>query len=368
MIIGIDGNEANVEHKVGVSVYTQKMLEYFAKMSSNNVSFKVFLRDVPRDTMPKETPYFTYEVVKGVPMWSQVFLPWRLYKKKDIDVFFSPAHYSPRFCPVPLVVTIHDLSYYYYPEEFLKKDLYKLDHWTAASISNAAEIVAVSKTTKKDIQKHFDIDEEHLHVIYNGFEKHLVPKDGTPLLKEYGLTKKKYLMYVGTLQPRKNIPILVEAFAIFHKTNPDYSLVIVGKHGWLFDDLFESVKKFDVEDSVVFTGFIPDTDVAQLYSNAFCFVLPSLYEGFGIPILEAMSYECPVICSHASSLPEIGGDACLYFDPKDTNDLLGKIVELHENKLTYTLLIAAGKKRVKEFSWKQSVRETLDVIIRACQG
>lgn len=368
MIVGIDGNEANVENKVGVSVYTQKMLEHFAKKSTDDVSFKVFLREAPSATMPKEKINFTYEVVKGAHMWSQVFLPWRLYKKRDIDVFFSPAHYSPRFCPVPLIVTIHDLSYYYYPEEFLRKDLYKLNNWTAASISKAAEIVAVSRTTKKDIQKYFDIDEDHLYVIYNGFEKHSIPKDGTKILKEYGLTKNKYLMYVGTLQPRKNIPTLVEAFATFYKTNPDYRLVIVGKHGWLFDNLFESVKKHDVENSVVFTGFIPDKDVAQLYSNAFCFVLPSLYEGFGIPILEAMSYGCPVISSHASSLPEIGGDACLYFDPKDSNDLLEKIVQLHENKSTYTSLIAAGKKRVKEFSWEQSARETLDVIMRACQG
>ncbi|MDA1316669.1 MAG: glycosyltransferase family 1 protein [bacterium] len=365
MIIGIDGNEANVEHKVGVSVYTQSMLEHFAKVSSTNTSFKVFLRSMPLPTMPKETPHYSYEVIKGSRMWSQVFLPWRLYKKKDIDVFFSPAHYSPRYCPVPLVVTIHDLSYYYYPDEFLKKDLYKLTNWTAASIGKAREIIAVSKTTKKDIQKYFDVDEEHLHVIYNGFEKHTLPKNGIDVLKEYDLIKQKYLMYVGTLQPRKNIPTLVEAFAAFHKTNKDFKLVIVGKHGWLFDNLFESVKKYNVEDAVIFTGFIPDEKVAQLYSNAFCFVLPSLYEGFGIPILEAMSYRCPVISSHASSLPEIGADACLYFDPKDSNDLQEKISMLYENKSTYSTLIKAGEDRVKNFSWEQSAKDTLDVIIQA---
>jgi len=315
--------------------------------------------------MPKEKPHFTYEVVKGVRMWSQIFLPYRLYRKKDIDVFFSPAHYSPRFCPVPFVVTIHDLSYYYYPEEFLKKDLYKLRTWTATSISNATEIIAVSKTTKKDIQKHFDIDEEHLHVVYNGFKKHTLPKNNAGVLKLYGLKKRNYLMYVGTLQPRKNISTLVKAFALFHTMNPDYSLVIVGKHGWLFDGLFKSVKKYDVEDSVLFTGFIPDKEVAQLYQHAFCFVLPSLYEGFGIPILEAMSYGCPVISSHTSSLPEIGGDACLYFDPHDSNDLLEKITKLHMNTSIYSALMRAGKKRIKDFSWKQSAQHTLDIIMQA---
>ncbi len=362
MIIGVDGNEANVEHKVGVSMYTLEILKYFAKHADNDTRFIVFLRNEPNEMMPKETKYFSYETVQGKILWSQVFLPYHLRFKTKIDVFFAPAHYSPRFLTVPLVVTIHDLSYFMYPNEFLKKDLYKLENWTKYSIKHASSIIAVSKTTKKDLMKWYGLKDQDIQVIYNGFRKRKQKTTDFDILKEYDLQKKKYILYVGTLQPRKNIQTLIQAYAAFRKDHPEFKLVLAGKKGWLFDAIFQEVQSHNLEEDVIFTGYTPDDGLTDLYNHAFCFVLPSFYEGFGIPILEAMSHQTPVISSHASSLPEIGSEACLYFDPHSKDDLHEKIESLYNDKDLYQNLIAAGNERVTEFSWSKCAEETLQAI------
>ncbi len=364
MIIGIDGNEANVEKKVGVSVYTVKLLEYFQKIASEDTQFKIFLRNPPMPFLPKENEYFTYEVVPAKLLWSQIFLPIHLYFRTKIDVYFAPAHYAPRYCPFPIVVTIHDLSFYYFPQEFRKKDLFQLKNWTSYSLDIASTVIAVSKTTKKDIKHFYSLPESRIHVVYNGFEKN-VDKHKSTIMQDYDLQKNKFLLYVGTLQPRKNVPTLIKAFKLFHEKNPEFKLVLVGKKGWLYDSIFEEVKTQGLSETVIFTDYIPDADVSELYRNALCFVMPSLYEGFGIPILEAMAHNCPVISSHTSSLPEIGGDACLYFEPKDEKDLLQDIERLYEDKDLTKKLIQKGKERIREFSWERSAKETLEILKNA---
>lgn len=368
MIIGVDGNEANVQEKVGVSVYTLKLLEYFQKKANKNLKFVIFLRNKPAGDLPKSTDSFTYQIVKGKRLWSQFYLPLALYKnrfsKNKIDVFFSPAHYSPRFCPIPLVVTVHDLSYFYYPDEFLKKDLYQLTRWTKKSVDEAKKIIAVSKTTKKDIVKFYHIPEEKIKLVYNGYEKQI--GKGTSEVKEikkWQLEKNKYVLYVGTIQPRKNILTLIRAFERYNRQFPEFKLVIAGKKGWLYEDIFEEVKQRGLNKKVVFTGYLPGEEINWLYQNAFCFVLPSLYEGFGIPLLEAMSFNCPVISSFTSSLPEVGDEACLYFDPKNETDLFEKLISLKGNVNLRRELIEKGKKRVKLFSWNKCTDQTLEIIM-----
>ncbi|MFZ6034987.1 MAG: glycosyltransferase family 4 protein [Patescibacteria group bacterium] len=359
MIIGVDGNEANVERRVGVSVYALNLLRYFCKWATDTARFKVYLRTPPQADMPKENRYFKYEVVPGAFLWSQIFLPLKLYSQKDIDVFFSPAHYLPRFCPVPSVVTIHDLSYLFFPEDFLKKDLYQLKTWTRYSVNAAKAIVAVSETTKRDIVKNYGVPSSKVNVIHNGYEKkHLLSESKLRLLE----SDHPYILYVGTLQPRKNINTLIEAFYKFKHLYPDFKLVIAGKKGWLYEKIFDLVTDLGLEDDVYFTDYISDNQLIFLYKNAFCYVMPSLYEGFGIPPLEAMSMGCPVISSITSSLPEISGDAALYFDPKSPFDLVEKLKKLKETPELRKSLIKKGYHRIKQFSWETCASETLDVI------
>ncbi|MFA6080837.1 MAG: glycosyltransferase family 1 protein [Patescibacteria group bacterium] len=353
--IGVDGNEANVEKKVGVSVYALNILRYFSKIADSKTQFLVYLKSPPLLDLPDENEFFKYKVINGKFLWSQIYLPFELYLNKGINVYFSPAHYLPRLCPVPQVVTVHDLAYLYFPKEFTKKDLWQLKNWTDVSIKKARQIIAVSKTTKKDIIKNYGIDENKVSVIYNGYEKQITEKTSAVKLK-------KFILFVGTIQPRKNLEILIDAFEKFIQTNNDFRLVVVGKKGWLYENIFEKVKIMKLENKVIFTGHITDEELVSYYTNAFCLTLPSLYEGFGIPVLEAMSYNCPVIASFSSSLPEIGGDACLYFDPKNSDDLLEKFNILKNNDKLRKELILKGKKRIKDFSWKKCGKETLEVI------
>lgn len=359
MIIGVDGNEANVERRVGVSVYALNLLKFFNKKACSQCSFEVYLKNPLLKDLPKENKYFRYCLINGKFLWSQIYLPLYLYCQKNIDVYFSPAHYLPRFCPVPQVVTIHDLAYLYYPEDFIKKDLWQLKNWTNFSINQAKRIIAVSKTTKKDIIKNYQVDEGKVSVIYNGYEKQKSrPKGDRPLDEKIN----NYVLYVGTIQPRKNLEVLIDAFNKFIQTNKDFKLVIVGKKGWLYKNIFEKVTMMKLGKKVIFTDHISDPELIWFYKNAFCLVLPSLYEGFGIPILEAMNFDCPVVASFSSSFPEIGADASLYFDPKNPNDLLEKLNSLKQNQELRKELITKGRQRIKDFSWEKCGRETLAVL------
>ena len=361
--IGIDGNEANVKEGVGVSIYTLNLLNYFKNISDKDLVFNVYLKNYNLEFLPKESPSFKYRFVRPKALWSQFSLPINLITENKNHVFFSPAHYAPRFCPIPLVVTLHDLSYYYYPDEFLKKDLYKLLNWTKYSVQKAKKIIAVSQSTKKDIIKFLKVPENKIKVIYNGFEK---KKKNTSIKNKININK-PYILYVGTLQPRKNLITLVAAFNEFKKKYPEYKLVIVGKKGWLYEDIFKTVKSFKLEKEVIFTGYVNSNVLIRLYQNAFCFVLPSFYEGFGIPILEAMSYSCPVICSNTSSLPEIAGDAALLFNPNNYSELLKQLLILKTNTNLRVKLIDKGLKRTKNFSWQKCAKETLDILIEAAK-
>lgn len=361
VIIGIDGNEANVAYKVGVSMYTLNILKYFQTQASQDLQFVVYLRNEPLSDLPATTEYFTYKIVWGPILWSQFFLPLHLWISKllgkYLNVFFSPAHYIPRFCPFRTVVTIHDLSYLYFPNEFLKKDLYQLKNWTEYALKNSEKIIAVSKTTKKDIVHEYGIPDRKIEVIYNGYED---PIHGLAEIKEDNIFP--YFLYIGTVQPRKNLDTLITAFAQFRKTHPEYKLIIAGKKGWLYENIFIQVEKLEMKDHVLFPGFVSEEQKNNLYKKAAAFILPSLYEGFGIPLLEAMAHECPVISSFSSSLPEIGGEACLYFDPKSSEDLVEKLNTIITNKELVKKLIALGKKRITFFSWNETGKNTLHIL------
>lgn len=362
MIIAVDGNEANVEKRVGVSTYTLELLSYFAAWADQNTRFRVFLRTAPGPWMPRENEFFRYETVWGPVAWSQFFLPLRLLLTRRPHVFFAPAHYAPRYCPAPLVVTIHDLAYLYYPEEFLPKDRYKLTRWTKYAVERAVSVIAVSQTTKKDIIKTYQIPESLVRVVYNGFTVKHTNIDTEDVLRKHDLVQDEYVLFVGTIQPRKNIPALLDAFQILASENPALKLVLVGKKGWLFQPTLDHIEKLGLTDRVILTGHVSDYDLDVLYHNALCFVLPSKYEGFGIPILEAMAHQCPVIVSHSSSLPEIAGDAAFYFAAEDPSALAEKISLLINNPDMRKKLISAGNERVAGFSWEQCAKQTLEIL------
>lgn len=359
--IGIDGNDANVMKKVGVSVYTWELLTRFHEQANEQIRFTIYLRTKPNEDMPKANKFWEYQVVQGPFLWSRIWLPLYLYTHEAPSVFFAPAHYSPRFLPCPLVVTIHDLAYFYFPDEFLKKDLFKLTNWTKESVHKSAAIIAVSESTKQDINTWYGTPLDKIQRIYNGFSQY----QGTNIpdsYKKYELEKNKYLLYVGTIQPRKNAMAILHALRALRTQFPDLKLALVGRRGWLFEGILKTIRELGLSDRVKELGYVPNEDLPDLYKNAACFVLPSFYEGFGIPVLEALSQGAAVVTSSNSSLAEVGGDACLYVDPNDTMQLAAAIERILTDPELKTDLQKKGREQSKKFSWNTCAAETLKVL------
>ncbi|MEK9147236.1 MAG: glycosyltransferase family 1 protein [Patescibacteria group bacterium] len=367
LIIGIDGNEANVKNRVGTGLYAYELLKQFAK--DKNHSCLIYLKDSPLSDLPKETGNFNYKVFGPKKLWTQFALPFKLTFGPKINVFFSMAHYGPRFSKVPFVVTIHDLSYLHFPEMFKKNDLYQLTSWSKYSIKNAAHIIAVSKTTKEDIIKNYNIDPSKITVTYEGYDKNrFEPQPKTKLalvLKKYHVDG-EYIIAVGTLQPRKNLERLIEAYSILNTkyTIQNTSLVIIGKKGWFYDAIFQKVKDLNLERKVIFTDYVPDDDLPALIGGAQVYVLPSLWEGFGIPVIEAQACGVPVVVSNISSLPEIVGESGILVDPESVESIAQGIKKVLTDKKTKSDLVKKGFKNTKRFSWQSCAQETLEVLAK----
>lgn len=371
MIIGIDGNEANVHKRVGISEYAFQLLMQFSRNQRAGITNQIYLKSKPLQTLPKETTTWNYRVFGPGKLWTQWRLPLDLYTHRPRpDVFFSPTHYAPRFSPIPTVVSVMDMSFLRFPELFNKSDLYQLQSWTKYSVQNAARVLTISNSSKDDIIKAYNISAEKVVTIYPGIKEitTLEPRIyGMNQLQDKYHLSGNFILFVGTLQPRKNISRLIEAFARIKnheqtKDNKDLELVIIGKKGWLYEDILAAPQKHGVEGSVKFLENVTDDELTIFYKNALCYVLPSLYEGFGLPVLEAMKQGCPVITSNVSSLPEAGGDAALYVDPEDVEDITQKITQVITDKNLREELVAKGKKQVAKFSWDKAARETLEVL------
>ncbi len=365
MLIGIDGNEANVEKKVGISEYAYELLCQFhdLRIKNNNFKFIVYLKDKPRVDMPTPTFNFTYKIVGPRKMWTQFALPISLFLGKKPDIFFTPSHYAPRFSTVPTAISVMDLSYIHFPGLFAKKDLYQLTNWTKYSIKNAKKIFTISNFSRDDIIKEYKVEPKDVVVTYPGIKPDLRSKNKDlsmeDLNKKFGI-KGEYILFVGTLQPRKNIEKLIEAFSFLKQDK--LQLVIVGKRGWLYEDILKAPEKYGVAEKVKFLDFVEDEDLPSLYKNAICFCLPSLYEGFGLPVLEAMKNGCPVVISNVSSLPEVGGDAVLYVNPQDTDDIAKNLRLIINDEGLRKDMIKKGYQQVKKFSWEKTAKQTLEVL------
>jgi glycosyltransferase involved in cell wall biosynthesis len=362
MIIGIDGNEANVERKVGISEYAFELLKQFEEIGTSNFEFRIYLKDVPRSDLPKERKGWKYSIVKPRKFWTQLGLPLYLYTHNPKPhVFFSLTHYSPRFSPVPTVMAVMDLAFLRFPDTFKTADLYQLKSWTEYSVKKAAKIFTISEASKNDILKYYQIPKDRVVVTHLGIKplQHMKNQHSVAEVKQKYSLGSPYYLFVSTLQPRKNIVRLIEAFSTVKDKKTE--LVIVGKKGWLYEPILAAPRKYNVSDRVKFLDFAPNEDLPGLYKGAIAYVFPSLYEGFGLTLLEAMKYDCPVITSNVSSLPEAGGDAVLYVDPDKVGSIAEAMEKITDEKLRQQL-IAKGHEQIKKFSWEKTARETLRVL------
>lgn len=276
--------------------------------------------------------------------------------KSNIDVFFAPSSFiipALLSSKIKSLVTVHDLVAIMYPESHNKKAVYIENLLLKRVCSKASKILAVSKNTKNDLLKKFDIKENKIDILYCSADTNFRQIE----VKEV----EKFFMAVGTISPRKNYINLIKAFSEFYLTNKEYRLKIIGSKGWQFNDVFKLVKELKIEKFVVFMDYVDEKTLIELYNKSTALIFPSLYEGFGIPPLEAMMCGCPVIATNASSVPEVVGNAALLIDPNSIKQLSDAMQKISSDKLLRDKLIIKGFEQSKKFSWDRSAEKLLKI-------
>lgn len=353
--------------KVGVGVYA---LETFSKPNKNNDDLFYLLQDDDKELkealsdrgkiITVKAKIFRFFILRII--LEQFYIPYLCYKY-NINVLHS-LHYSfPIFLfNVKRIVTIHDLTFFIYPEvhKLIKRYYFKFFIKLACKYAN--QLICVSESTKNDLNKYIRKISASVKVIPLSCSPKLeIPKSEVEMImKKYGING-KYILFIGTLEPRKNLSNLIKAFHLFIQNNPDFTLVIIGKKGWFYNNIFKLVEELNITDKIIFTGFVTTKEKFAILSNAYSFIYPSIYEGFGLPVLESINYEIPTITSRYSSLPEVAGDAALYIDPYNIEDIMNALMTINKNMEVRDKLILNSKKQINKFSWGLTANSTYNI-------
>lgn len=284
------------------------------------------------------------------------------YKENDL------IHFIDYGSPVmnirkPIIITIHDLSYFKFPETFTFGSRKIKETISPISAKRASKIIVDSKSTKKDVLNQFKVDESKVKIIYPGKPNYSRVNDNNKIqmVKNKYNIYGDYILYLGTLEPRKNILRLIQAYYKLFKNGISEKLVIAGKKGWLYEEIFYKVKELKLQEKIIFTDYVDEVDKPALYSGAKVFIYPSLYEGFGLPPLEAMSCGTPVVASDTSSLPEVVGKSGLYINPKNIDSIAKGIYDIIIDEELRIDLKNRGKERSKMFNWSNTTNEILSI-------
>jgi len=351
MKIGID-IQSTVGKKTGIGFYTEHLLNEFKQEKS--IDFYGYSSPIKTDLNSLQRMY-----------WENISLE-RMAKKDKVDILHVPGFAGPlRKGKYKKITTVHDLIGIIFPENLGAMSRFYWKKWLPACIKNSDAIISVSEYTKQDIIRLLNIPAEKIHVVLSAAEKKFVPISQQEQLdkiqQKYHLPD-KFILNVGSVEPRKNIPGLIKAFASYVKeSQSDLNLVIVGKKDWGYDKAYQVATEEEILSRIVFTDYVYDEDLPTIYNLAEFFVLPSFYEGFGLPVLEAMSCGRPVICSNVSSLPEISQDAAILIDPHSVSDLKEALRRLDSSKEIREEYSSRALKRAKEFSWEDAAAKTVEV-------
>jgi glycosyltransferase involved in cell wall biosynthesis len=366
MKIGIDYTSAATQD-AGIGRYTRELMRaLLAQPSHHRYSFFYASRNPidqsaihNRQSAIHRLPFHDKWLMRG---WQRLRLPIPVELIVGrVDLFHSPDFTLPPTLPgVPTLLTVHDLSFIRDPDSAWPSLRAFLNKAVPRSVKRATHVLADSQATKSDLIELFGTPAEKISVLYSGVEARFAPvRDRAEIDRvcaKYQLPR-PFILAVGTLQPRKNYGRLIEAFARLR----DYHLVIAGGKGWMVETIFEQVHRSGLEGRVHFPGFVDDADLPALYSAADLFAYVSLYEGFGLPLLEAMACGTPVIGSNTSSLPEVIGEAGLQVDPRSVDDIARALQQMIDRPELRERAIEAGLERAKSFTWEKAARELLTI-------
>ncbi|MCX6810910.1 MAG: glycosyltransferase family 1 protein [Candidatus Berkelbacteria bacterium] len=387
MIIGIDASRAVKKQRTGTENYSRNLIFELAKIDSRNqyILYVGSDYDGSFDNFPKN---FLVKIIPNKKYWTQVGLSLEMIKNKP-DVLFVPSHILPTISGKRSVVTIHDLAWKYFPEVYSNKEIRLQDLSIRRALKKHADIIVYSKSTASDLKKFYPKSAGLINFVPMGFdssghcnlpigdpvgeERHGLPQ-GDPvgnLPKEIAsppagwiaMTNQPYILYVGRLESKKNLVNLIQAYDMLRSERDiKEKLVLVGKPGFGHDQISVEISKSKFKADIIETGFVSDDERSSLYQNASLFVFPSLFEGFGFPILEAFAAGIPVVTSNVSSMPEVAGNGAILINPKKPFEIAAAMSQIMNKPELARKLVRAGQKELEKYSWEICAQQTLKVL------
>lgn len=370
MHIAIDAHSVGAELG-GNESYAVNLIEGLARIDQTNLYTLYVTKPAAIERFADRWPNF--EVRRTLPHTPLVRIPLTLsreLRRHPVDLLHV-QYTAPPFAPCPIVTTIHDLAFEHLPETFNRRSWMQMRLTVRRTARRAAHIITVSDYSRDDIIRTYKLPPERITVTPEAAAESFSPVTNETELKRiretYGI-QKNYVLSLSSIQPRKNLVRLIEAYSCLRAVRPEGKLpqlVLVGKRGWLEHETFRAAERSALGKEILFTGYVPERDLAALYSGAICFVYPSYFEGFGLPVVEAMQCGVPVIVGNQTSLPEVVGDAGLQFDPFDTQALVNALTVVLENSEYRAALSTKGLERSRRFNWQNTALMTLGVYERA---
>jgi len=374
MHIGIDAHAIGAQQG-GNETYIRGLIRALAEVDGQN-RYTIFLAEPAaaeewRDGFVRQFSNFEVRLLsKPTPLVRvPLALAFELRRRPPLDRIdvLHVQYTAPPFCPAPVVATIHDLAFEHMPETFTRRGSMQLKLTVRRTAQRAARIATVSEYSRQDLLRTYRLSPEKVAVTYNGIEAHFTPhpvssNESDEIRRRFGISR-DFLLAVGSLQPRKNLVRLIRAYARLRAEHSGFApqLVIVGRKLWLADGIFAEVRRQRWAEDVILTGYVADADLAQLYRAATAFVYPSLFEGFGLPPVEAMACGTPVVTSNISSLPEIVGDAALLIDPGDEEALAAALLQIVSDQPLRAKLREQGIVQAGKFTWRAAAEKTLQL-------
>ena len=372
MHIAIDAHSVGTELG-GNESYATNLIEALAEIDQTNLYTLYVTKPAALERFANR--WSNFKVKQTLPHTPLVRIPLTLsreLRRNPVDLLHV-QYTSPPFPPCPVVATIHDLAFEHLPETFNRRSWMQLRLTVRRTARRAAHIITVSEYSRDDISRTYGIPRERITVTPEAAPPNLLPVTNETELRRiretYGI-QENYILSLCSIQPRKNLVRLIEAYSCLRGIRPRVKLpqlVLAGKRGWLDSETVRAAEQNALGKDILFTGYVPELDLAGLYSGAVCFVYPSYFEGFGLPVVEAMQCGVPVIAGNRTSLPEIVGEAGLLFDPFDTQALVGALTQVIEDAEYRAVLRAKGLDRAKQFSWRTTAQLTLDAYHRAAK-
>ncbi len=353
----------------GTRVYLKNLLDRFGTLAPE-MEFLLYHKGVFNPALlPPERSNYRVVSIPFPFSWMQTRFAFEMFCAKP-EKLFLPIQAAPIFIPkgVEVTATIHDLAFKKYPETFPKSHRAKLDFLLRTVLRRADKLIAVSESTKQDIVEYFpNVVPEKIRVIHHGFDaeffgKKIASEETEKVLAKYQIPSTGYILYVGALQPRKNLVRLIEAFDVAKKSVSEMKLVLTGESAWLAGDILAARERSPYREDIILTGRVTFDDLRALYQGARLFAFPSLYEGFGLPILEAFASGTPVLTAANSSLTEVAGRAALYANAESVLGIAEKLERLWDDEALRAELIKRGKTRLQHFSWERCAKETFEYI------